>query len=68
MWERKEVAKDELDKIAKEIKLGIDKAVSEEKASIEKKVRQETMPAASAAGKIPVPEPEKLQEFPRRRA
>jgi histidine triad (HIT) family protein len=68
MWERKEVAKDELEKVAKDIKLGIDKTVSEEKASIEKKVRGETRTAASAAGKIPVPEPERLQEFPRRRA
>jgi histidine triad (HIT) family protein len=67
MWERKEVAKEELDKIAKEIKLGIDKTVSEEKASIEKKVRREAQ-AKPATGKSEVPSPsEKLQEFPRRR-
>ena len=67
MWERKEVAKDELEKVAKEIKLGIDKTVSEEKAKIEKALKGEI--EEKPAGKLEVPSPsEKLQEFPRRRA
>jgi len=57
-WERSEVHKDEIEKVAKEIKTSVTKIISEEKAKIEKKVREEMK-------NIPKKD-EKLEEYPRR--
>ena len=53
MWDRKEAPRDELEKVAREIKLGIDKSIAEEKAKIEQKVRQETKPSNAPAAPAP---------------
>jgi histidine triad (HIT) family protein len=54
IWDRKEAPKEELDKAAREIKLGIDKSIAEEKAKIEQKVRQDVK--QSSAPTPPIPE------------
>jgi len=64
MWERKEASREELNSVAKEIKIGIEKTISEEKAQIEQKVRQEKSPGASTA--VSAPPKEQLYEYPRR--
>ena len=68
-WDRKDFARDELEKAMKEIKMGIDKTLSEERAKIEKKIREEMASSKPPQAKMAlgVPKPE-LPEYPRRRA
>ena len=61
-WDRKEVPKEQLEKAAKEIRISLEKTFAEEKAKLIQKVKQET-PAVKTASS-----PEKLPEYPRRRA
>ena len=45
-WERKETATKELEKAAKEIRIGIEKTLAEEKAKVQRKVMESAAPAA----------------------
>ncbi|MEM2956202.1 MAG: HIT domain-containing protein [Candidatus Pacearchaeota archaeon] len=64
LWERKEVSKDEIEKVAKEIKFSLEKTFAEEREKIAKKIRGDMAPEQEL--EVPKPEKEKLQEFPRR--
>jgi histidine triad (HIT) family protein len=58
-WDRKEVAKEDLEKAAKEIRIMIEKNLAEEKSKIEKKLREEGSMKKDA-------DQQKIHEFPRR--
>ena len=60
-WERNEIATKELEKAAKEIRIGIEKILAEEKAKVQRKVMESAAPAAPK-------KEETLPEYPRRRA